>query len=392
MIKRFLSVAILALMAGSIAAQTEAPPTLDEMAGEYIIMNKSLYEEEEYFKEVKSMTISVTESDSLLIKGLYWNSGYDVLAKYNPNNGVITIASGTKVFDWGDGQAGAEQYLYAWDDENETVIDRPIQYRYKGNGVWECANMIALLVDNGGAYQPYIFSSNSKIAQANGKTEDVALWRDDYDGESNVYSTEETTPVYITREGDIITIYNLYMTTNPNEGYGCFLELQYMPDYGRAIAAPTVVGQYSVLQGQGYKILAGCEYNEETWIPTGPSFSDQAEGLHGAIVADVDWENGIITLPPVAMWAAVATDTQIELNWDSYFEMKLDTKVTFDPAKVNSAISTPKVDDANKEVVRVEYYNLMGQLLPEPIPGTIVIKRSYFDDNTFMSEKVIVTE
>ncbi len=385
MIKKFITLAF-AIACTSAAMAQSTPPTLSEMRGDYIIMNHSTYDGENiYLKEVKPMTISVTESDSLLLKGFYWNAGKDILATYSPASGTISIPAGTKAFDWGDGQAGSEQYLYAWDAENEEVIDRPIRYSYKGDNVWECSTPIMLMTGVAGeALTPYIFSMGSKIALSNATTSDVAYFQID----SEVYYTEESRPSYITRDETSIMVYNLFQTTIPNMGYGCWVTLYYYPETGKAIAAPSVVGDVTSLDFP-YKVLAGCEYDDQTGIPTGPSFAEY-EGLEGVIECNVDWENGIIEFPATAMWAASYDATNgIQINWNYYFEMELDTRVTFDPEKV-SAISTPKVDNANKEVERIELYNLMGQRINEPQPGTVIIKRIYYTDQSFKSEKMIV--
>lgn len=357
-------------------------PALNEMAGDYVIINSKVYEDVTSISEVRDMSVKVTDDDSLLISHFYMLGGLDFKAGYNASTGNITIKAGTQAFGYSDGQ-GSVQYLYAWDDEKSEVMERPITYRYQGNGVWQAAGTIVLMTGTAGGtdFQPYIFSQGSKMARSNATTSNVT-----YDGDAVRF--EEKRPSYVEMKDDRITVYNLLQ--KDGYGYGCWVTFNYDEAAKQVSAAPLLIGSATAIDWP-YKALTGCGYDETTHRPTEVSYkgTDREGVIDGSCV--IDDTEGMITLNPMAVWPAKYDESGWQLDFTRFFEVEESVSVSFDAEKaVASGISLPK-DGAGQGVpVSTDYYDLLGTRVIAPQHGQIVLKRMHYSDGTVRTVKELV--
>lgn len=376
-----ISVAVILLFGlNNATAQNVQIPKLSEINGDYIIINSKSYEGVTNVSDAKAMQISVCKDDSLLLDGFYMKGSIPFKAGYNENTGRITINAGTKVFDFSDEQGnGTCQFLYGWDDENSKVTERPIVYRYKGNGKWENATTVVLMTGlEGGEMSPYYFSQGSKICLANAKTENISYVGRDED--QQIF--EESRPSYVVRDGDEITIFNMLQIDQ--YGYGCWLTLDCDYNQGTVITPPTIIGESPNIN-YPYKALAGCEYDEEANVPTKLTFDGTSE--EGNIEGTINDKGNIIGLYPTAIWPAALADNSWYIEKNSYYEFVKNVRITMNDEY--SGIETV-IDDSDKDIDRIEYYNVNGQKLSAPARNDISIKKIFYKDNTVRSEKIYV--
>lgn len=370
---------MLVFAGGAMAQEIGEIPPVSALEGNYIIMNSKVYEGVKNLADMRAMEISLTEDDSLLFSGYYVGS-IKFKAGYNAKNGSISIPPGIKVFGYSDNE-GASQYLYAWDDEKEEVIPRPIIYKYKGNNTWEIETTIVLMVGvEGGELSPGYFSQgSSKICRANATTENVSF----VDRGAEQQRWDETRNSYVTIDGSKVSVFNMLQTDG--NGYGCKLDLTYNPVTRRVSAPPALIGQVGDLD-YPYRALTGCQYDDAKNEPTDIIYPGTSK--EGFIEGTMDLEQGIIELQPMTIWPSAYTATGWTVDLTRFYEFVKTVKITFDPASTTSISAPQAADVAGKEIVRTEYYNLAGQRITEPIPYTVFIRRIYYMDNTFTTEKV----
>lgn len=356
-------------------AQTEdiQIPSINEMKGDYIIVNYKTYEGITAIADVKSMRMDVTQDDSLKISDFYMKFCYDFKAGFNKNTGHISIPAGTKIFDYRDEQ-GSVQYLYAWNEELQEVISRPIVYKYKGNGHWHTDVPIVLMTGViGGELSPYYFSVGSSIYLSNATTENETYVG--YGEEQQKW--EESRPSYVAVENNKVTIYNMLQTDALN--YGCHITLVHDTNDNRLYTNPTLIGQVGDLEFP-YKMLAGCEYDSEYNKPTGLCYAGTS--TEGRIEGILDKDNGTIELKPMAIWPAMLDGSQIVMDTERFYEFEKTVKIKCEQLKATS-IANLSTDKGTKEIVRIEYYNLAGQQLTKPQENTFIIQKNYYSDKTF---------
>lgn len=361
-------------------AQTEdiQIPSINEMKGDYIIVNYKTYEGVTAISDVKSMSMDVTEDDSLKISDFYMKLCYDFNAGFNKNTGHISIPAGTKIFDYRDEQ-GSVQYLYAWNEEMQEVISRPIVYKYKGNGHWHTDVPIVLMTGVlGGELSPYYFSVGSSIYLSNATTENETYVG--YGEEQQKWM--ESRPSYIAIENTTVTIYNMLQTDALN--YGCYIKLAYNTDENRVYTNPTLIGQVGDIEFP-YKMLAGCEYDKKYNKPTGLCYAGTP--TEGSIEGALDPENGTIELAPMAIWPAMFDGSQIVMDTERFYEFEKSVKITSEQLKATS-ITHPSIDAATKEITYIEYYNLAGQQIKRPQSNSFTIQKNYYTDQTFEVYKI----
>lgn len=364
------------------AQQSATPPTLEEMAGDYVIINHRTYEGVTSVAETRNFTIEVTEDDSLLISNFYMKGGLSFKAGYNPSNGTITVAAGTKIFGYSDG-IGTVQTLWAYNESDGTVNERPFTYRLQANGTWKCSSYLVLQSGEAGStsYTYYDFGNPSILARANGTVNNVT-----YDGEQVKF--EETRPCFVEIKGQYLTVYNLLQ--KDSYGYGCWLELYFNTSTGLIAAAPSLIGSASSDLEYPYKALTGCEYDEENFCPTGATYAGTAQ--EGFILGTYDEEAGKIVLPPMAVWPASYDDEGWTVDYTRYYEVEESVEVTFDVASAKlAAITTPlAADNAASPAVRTDFYDLSGRRLAAPAHGQLVVKRTTHADGSISTEKIFV--
>lgn len=358
------------------AQETIEIPSLADMSGSFVIINSKTYEEVTSVSEVRGMEFTVTADDSIQVDNFYMG-GIQFKASYNEATGNFSIKAGTKVFAYSDGQ-GSVQYLYAWDEEEQEVILRPVTYRYRGGGVWENTQPLVLMTGDaaGGDLQPYYFSQGSKIVRANGTTTNVT-----YDGEAQRF--DESRPSYVLMSGDNILIYNLLQ--KDSYGYGCWLTLTYDREAGKVYSNPALIGSATAID-YPYKALTGCEYDADTHRPT--NISNAGTAYAGRIEGTFNEETGVIEFSPMAVWPSKYDEEGWIIDNSRFYEVEESVTVTFDVEAASTGIQSPEVSgEEGKQVLSVEFYNLMGQRTAAPLKGEVMIVKTLFKDGTFKTEK-----
>lgn len=377
MIKQLLLATTVAIATSVCAQSTSDIPTLDEMKGDFLVLNSQEYDGVTSLASMKSFTMSPNDDNTISIDGFYMNGCLEFKAEYNENTGSISIPSGTPIFDMDTYIV----YLYPWNSETEEEIQRPIEYRYAGNNTWECNTDLMLVATQGDEKQTVTFSNGSRLVRCNGKSDNVS-----YVGAAGSQDEYiESRPSYITINGNSIDVYNIL--TADQYGYGVHLNGTLDRENGEVMFNYTLTGHAN---DGTYRILTGCEYDSETNMPTGLSFAD-TENV-GKIYATINMEKGEIALNPMAIWPAEYDTTTGSLTVDDtqLYEFVKTVNVSYDVnSSETTAIEKPAINDAEKEVAKIEYYAVDGSKLSSPKDGTLVIKVTTYKDKATKSEKII---
>lgn len=377
MIKQLLLATTVAIATSVCAQSTSDIPTLNEMKGDFLVLNSQEYDGVTSLASMKPFTMSPNNDNTISIDGFYMNGCLAFNAEYNEKTGSISIPSGTPIFDMDTYMV----YLYPWNSETEEEILRPIEYKYIGNDTWECNTDLMLVATQGDEKQNVTFSNGSRLVRCNGKSDNIS-----YVGASGSQDEYiESRPSYITINGNSIDVYNIL--TADQYGYGVHLSGTLNRENGEVMFNYTLTGHAN---DGTYRILTGCEYDSETNMPTGMSFAD-TENV-GKIYATINLEKGEIALNPMAIWPAEydATTGSLSVDDTQLYEFVKSVNVSYDVnSSETTAIEKPAVNDAGKEVAKIEYYAVDGSKLSSPKDGTLVIKVTTYKDKATKSEKII---
>lgn len=377
MIKQLLLATTVAIATSVCAQSTSDIPTLNEMKGDFLVLNSQEYDGVTSLASMKPFTMSPNNDNTISIDGFYMNGCLTFNAEYNEKTGSISIPSGTPIFDMDTYMV----YLYPWNSETEEEILRPIEYKYIGNDTWECNTDLMLVATQGDEKQTVTFSNGSRLVRCNGKSDNIS-----YVGASGSQDEYiESRPSYITINGNSIDVYNIL--TADQYGYGVHLSGTLNRENGEVMFNYTLTGHAN---DGTYRILTGCEYDSETNMPTGMSFAD-TENV-GKIYATINMEKGEIALNPMAIWPAEydATTGSLSVDDTQLYEFVKSVNVSYDVnSSETTAIEKPAVNDAGKEVAKIEYYTVDGSKLSSPKDGTLVIKVTTYKDKATKSEKII---
>lgn len=377
MIKQLLLATTVAIATSVCAQSTSDIPTLNEMKGDFLVLNSQEYDGVTSLASMKPFTMSPNNDNTISIDGFYMNGCLTFNAEYNEKTGSISIPSGTPIFDMDTYMV----YLYPWNSETEEEILRPIEYKYIGNDTWECNTDLMLVATQGDEKQTVTFSNGSRLVRCNGKSDNIS-----YVGAAGSQDEYiESRPSYITINGNSIDVYNIL--TADQYGYGVHLSGTLDRENGEVMFNYTLTGHAN---DGTYRILTGCEYDSETNMPTGMSFAD-TENV-GKIYATINLEKGEIALNPMAIWPAEydATTGSLSVDDTQLYEFVKSVNVSYDVnSSETTAIEKPAVNDAGKEVAKIEYYAVDGSKLSSPKDGTLVIKVTTYKDKATKSEKII---
>lgn len=377
MIKQLLLATTVAIATSVCAQSTTDIPTLNEMKGDFLVLNSQEYDGVTSLASMKPFTMSPNDDNTISIDGFYMNGCLAFKAEYNEKTGSISIPSGTPIFDMDTYMV----YLYPWNSETEEEILRPIEYKYIGNNTWECNTDLMLVATQGDEKQTVTFSNGSRLIRCNGKSDNIS-----YVGAAGSQDEYiESRPSYITINGNSIDVYNIL--TADQYGYGVHLSGTLDRENGEVMFNYTLTGHAN---DGTYRILTGCEYDSETNMPTGMSFAD-TENV-GKIYATINLEKGEIALNPMAIWPAEydATTGSLTVDDTQLYEFIKSVNVSYDiNSSETTAIEKPAVNDAGKEVAKIEYYAVDGSKLSSPKDGTLVIKVTTYKDKATKSEKII---
>lgn len=377
MIKQLLLATTVAIATSVCAQSTSDIPTLNEMKGDFLVLNSQEYDGVTSLASMKPFTMSPNNDNTISIDGFYMNGCLTFNAEYNEKTGSISIPSGTPIFDMDTYMV----YLYPWNSETEEEILRPIEYKYIGNDTWECNTDLMLVATQGDEKQTVTFSNGSRLVRCNGKSDNIS-----YVGAAGSQDEYiESRPSYITINGNSIDVYNIL--TADQYGYGVHLSGTLNRENGEVMFNYTLTGHAN---DGTYRILTGCEYDSETNMPTGMSFAD-TENV-GKIYATINLEKGEIALNPMAIWPAEydATTGSLSVDDTQLYEFVKSVNVSYDVnSSETTAIEKPAVNDAGKEVAKIEYYAVDGSKLSSPKDGTLVIKVTTYKDKATKSEKII---
>lgn len=377
MIKQLLLATTVAIATSVCAQSTSDIPTLNEMKGDFLVLNSQEYDGVTSLASMKPFTMSPNDDNTISIDGFYMNGCLAFNAEYNEKTGSISIPSGTPIFDMDTYMV----YLYPWNSETEEEILRPIEYKYIGNNTWECNTDLMLVATQGDEKQTVTFSNGSRLVRCNGKSDNIS-----YVGAAGSQDEYiESRPSYITINGNSIDVYNIL--TADQYGYGVHLSGTLDRENGEVMFNYTLTGHAN---DGTYRILTGCEYDSETNMPTGMSFAD-TENV-GKIYATINLEKGEIALNPMAIWPAEydATTGSLSVDDTQLYEFVKSVNVSYDVnSSETTAIDKPAVNDAGKEVAKIEYYAVDGSKLSSPKDGTLVIKVTTYKDKATKSEKII---
>ena len=377
MIKQLLLATTVAISTSVCAQSTSDIPTLNEMKGDFLVLNSQEYDGVTSLASMKPFTMSPNNDNTISIDGFYMNGCLAFNAEYNEKTGSISIPSGTPIFDMDTYMV----YLYPWNSETEEEILRPIEYKYIGNDTWECNTDLMLVATQGDEKQTVTFSNGSRLVRCNGKSDNIS-----YVGAAGSQDEYiESRPSYITINGNSIDVYNIL--TADQYGYGVHLSGTLDRENGEVMFNYTLTGHAN---DGTYRILTGCEYDSETNMPTGMSFAD-TENV-GKIYATINLEKGEIALNPMAIWPAEydATTGSLSVDDTQLYEFIKSVNVSYDVnSSETTAIEKPAVNDAGKEVAKIEYYAVDGSKLSSPKDGTLVIKVTTYKDKATKSEKII---
>lgn len=377
MIKQLLLATTVAIATSVCAQSTSDIPTLNEMKGDFLVLNSQEYDGVTSLASMKPFTMSPNNDNTISIDGFYMNGCLAFNAEYNEKTGSISIPSGTPIFDMDTYMV----YLYPWNSETEEEILRPIEYKYIGNDTWECNTDLMLVATQGDEKQTVTFSNGSRLVRCNGKSDNISYVG--AVGSQDEYI--ESRPSYITINGNSIDVYNIL--TADQYGYGVHLSGTLDRENGEVMFNYTLTGHAN---DGTYRILTGCEYDSETNMPTGMSFAD-TENV-GKIYATINLDKGEITLNPMAIWPAEydATTGSLSVDDTQLYEFVKSVNVSYDVnSSETTAIEKPAVNDAGKEVAKIEYYAVDGSKLSSPKDGTLVIKVTTYKDKATKSEKII---
>lgn len=377
MIKQLLLATTVAIATSVCAQSTSDIPTLNEMKGDFLVLNSQEYNGVTSLASMKPFTMSPNDDNTISIDGFYMNGCLAFNAEYNEKTGSISIPSGTPIFDMDTYMV----YLYPWNSETEEEILRPIEYKYIGNDTWECNTDLMLVATQGDEKQTVTFSNGSRLVRCNGKSDNIS-----YVGAAGSQDEYiESRPSYITINGNSIDVYNIL--TADQYGYGVHLSGTLDRENGEVMFNYTLTGHAN---DGTYRILTGCEYDSETNMPTGMSFAD-TENV-GKIHATINLEKGEIALSPMVIWPAEydATTGSLSVDDTQLYEFIKSVNVSYDVnSSETTAIEKPAVNDAGKEVAKIEYYAVDGSKLSSPKDGTLVIKVTTYKDKATKSEKII---
>lgn len=377
MIKQLLLATTVAIATSVCAQSTSDIPTLNEMKGDFLVLNSQEYDGVTSLASMKPFTMSPNDDNTISIDGFYMNGCLTFNAEYNEKTGSISIPSGTPIFDMDTYMV----YLYPWNSETEEEILRPIEYKYIGNDTWECNTDLMLVATQGDEKQTVTFSNGSRLVRCNGKSDNIS-----YVGAAGSQDEYiESRPSYITINGNSIDVYNIL--TADQYGYGVHLSGTLDRENGEVMFNYTLTGHAN---DGTYRILTGCEYNSETNMPTGMSFAD-TENV-GKIYATINLEKGEIALNPMAIWPAEydATTGSLSVDDTQLYEFVKSVNVSYDVnSSETTAIEKPAVNGAGKEIAKIEYYAVDGSKLSSPKDGTLVIKVTTYKDKATKSEKII---
>lgn len=377
MIKQLLLATTVAIATSVCAQSTSDIPTLNEMKGDFLVLNSQEYDGVTSLASMKPFTMSPNNDNTISIDGFYMNGCLAFNAEYNEKTGSISIPSGTPIFDMDTYMV----YLYPWNSETEEEILRPIEYKYIGNDTWECNTDLMLVATQGDEKQTVTFSNGSRLVRCNGKSDNIS-----YVGAAGSQDEYiESRPSYITINGNSIDVYNIL--TADQYGYGVHLSGTLDRENGEVMFNYTLTGRAN---DGTYRILTGCEYDSETNMPTGMSFAD-TENV-GKIYATINLDKGEIALNPMAIWPAEydATTGSLSVDDTQLYEFVKSVNVSYDVnSSETTAIEKPAVNDAGKEVAKIEYYAVDGSKLSSPKDGTLVIKVTTYKDKATKSEKII---
>lgn len=377
MIKQLLLATTVAIATSVCAQSTSDIPTLNEMKGDFLVLNSQEYDGVTSLASMKPFTMSPNNDNTISIDGFYMNGCLAFNAEYNEKTGSISIPSGTPIFDMDTYMV----YLYPWNSETEEEILRPIEYKYIGNDTWECNTDLMLVATQGDEKQTVTFSNGSRLVRCNGKSDNISYVG--AVGSQDEYI--ESRPSYITINGNSIDVYNIL--TADQYGYGVHLSGTLDRENGEVMFNYTLTGHAN---DGTYRILTGCEYDSETNMPTGMSFAD-TENV-GKIYATINLDKGEIALNPMAIWPAEydATTGSLSVDDTQLYEFIKSVNVSYDVNRSETtAIEKPAVNDAGKEVAKIEYYAVDGSKLSSPKDGTLVIKVTTYKDKATKSEKII---
>lgn len=377
MIKQLLLATTVAIATSVCAQSTSDIPTLNEMKGDFLVLNSQEYDGVTSLASMKPFTMSPNNDNTISIDGFYMNGCLAFNAEYNEKTGSISIPSGTPIFDMDTYMV----YLYPWNSETEEEILRPIEYKYIGNDTWECNTDLMLVATQGDEKQTVTFSNGSRLVRCNGKSDNISYVG--AVGSQDEYI--ESRPSYITINGNSIDVYNIL--TADQYGYGVHLSGTLDRENGEVMFNYTLTGHAN---DGTYRILTGCEYDSETNMPTGMSFAD-TENV-GKIYATINLDKGEIALKPMAIWPAEydATTGSLSVDDTQLYEFVKSVNVSYDVnSSETTAIEKPAVNDAGKEVAKIEYYAVDGSKLSSPKDGTLVIKVTTYKDKATKSEKII---
>ena len=362
-------------LAAAANAQTATVPTLEQMAGDFIIVNSKDYNDTKYVADMRGFSMETTSDDSLAVSNFYMKGGLDFKAGYSETTGNFTIPAGTLVYRMNDDN-GIVQYLYPYDDVNQEVTYRPITYRYKGNDTWSTDATLVLMSGTGNTeLSPYIFAQGSEIRRANATVENLS-----YDGDGVEF--KESRPALVTRDGSALTISN-FLTTD-QYGYGCRVTGTVDETAGTVTIAPATIGQTNDMTY--YRVLAGCTANEGELKPSGLSFAGTAR--EGDITGKADFQKGTIEFGTAAIWAATLQNSSLQIDSNLFFEFIKSIRVTIS-GNPQASVSAP--DASTSEVVATEYYDLTGRRIAEPTAGTPCIRRDIHADGTISATKQLLT-
>lgn len=377
MIKQLLLATTVAIATSVCAQSTSDIPTLNEMKGDFLVLNSQEYNGVTSLASMKPFTMSPNDDNTISIDGFYMNGCLAFNAEYNEKTGSISIPSGTPIFDMDTYMV----YLYPWNSETEEEILRPIEYKYIGNDTWECNTDLMLVATQGDEKQTVTFSNGSRLVRCNGKSDNIS-----YVGAAGSQDEYiESRPSYITINGNSIDVYNIL--TADQYGYGVHLSGTLDRENGEVMFNYTLTGHAN---DGTYRILTECEYDSETNMPTGMSFAD-TENV-GKIYATINLDKGEIALNPMAIWPAEydATTGSLSVDDTQLYEFVKSVNVSYDVnSSETTAIDKPAVNDAGKEVAKIEYYAVDGSKLSSPKDGTLVIKVTTYKDKATKSEKII---
>lgn len=374
MIKNLLFVALSLFTTTICAQETTTVPSIDDVTGDFIVMNYQTYDNVKSLATTKGLKIKKVDDTTIKISGFYVNKCLDFNADYDVTTGTISIPAATPIYDMDTYKV----CLYPWNDETDEVINRPIEYKYDGHDSWSCTTTIMLVAIQEGV-QPSPFSEGSKIVKCNGTSNVVSY----YGIGENQEEYNDTNASYVVIDGNYIDIYNLRQADQ--YGYGINVSGVYDKDLKEAFFNSAVIG---MANDGTYKVLTGCEYDEETNLPTGMTYPDT--DYMGLTKASIDLEEGNISFDPMAIWAATFDQNtgKLTVNEDILFEFLKYATVTFDVDKAIEA-NIETTNSTNKEIERVEFYTIDGIKVENPEQGTFIIKRTVYKDNTFNSEKII---